>query len=101
MRSGGPLPGVWADVGSASGHGEDQAFGSEDLYRVQYRIPADVVLLLELLHGRQGTSAPLAFGDPRSEDCGQLLVGRFRCPVINGHLIKLDHRRSELITSYI
>jgi hypothetical protein len=30
-----------------------------------------------------------------------LLVGRFRCPVVNGHMIKLDHRRSELITSYI
>ena len=101
MRSCGPLPGVWADVGTAPGHGEDQALGSEDLYRVQYRVPADVVLLLELLHGRQGTVAPLALGNPCPEDGGQLLVGRVRCPVINGHMIKLDHCRSELITWYI
>jgi hypothetical protein len=40
-------------------------------------------------------------GDPCPEDGGQLLVRRFRCPVINGHMIKLDHRSSELITSYI
>ena len=59
------------------------------------------MLLLELLHGRQGTVAPLAVGDSRPEDGGQLLVGRLRCPVINGHMIKLDHHRSELITWYI
>jgi hypothetical protein len=59
---------------------------------------AHLLFLLEVLHGRRGTVAPLAFGDPRSEDYGQLLAGGFRCPVINGHLdqvrspqIRTDH----------
>ena len=98
MRSCGPLPGVWADVGAAPGDGEDQPLAAQDVDGPQYGVAAYILFLLELLHGRQGTVAPLAPGDPCSEDGGQLLVGRFRCPVINGHMIKLDHRRSELIT---
>jgi hypothetical protein len=35
---------------------------------VQDRVTADVLLLLELLHGWQGAVAPLALGDPRPED---------------------------------
>jgi hypothetical protein len=97
----GPLRGVWADIGAAAGDGEDQSFVAENLDRSQDCVSAYVVLLLEPLHGRQGTVAPLALGDPRAEDSGQLLVGRFRCPVINGHMINLDHPRSELITAYI
>jgi hypothetical protein len=49
----GPLLGVWADVGAAPG----QSFGAEDLDGVQDRVTADVVLLLELLHGWQLTGA--------------------------------------------
>ncbi len=64
----GPLLGVWADVGAAPGDGEDQSFAAEDLDRSQDRVTAYIVLLLELLHGRQGAVAPLAFGDPRAED---------------------------------
>ena len=66
----GPLRGVWADVGVAPGDGEDQSFGAEDLDRSQDRVTADVVLLLELLHGWQGAVAPFAFGDPCPEDGG-------------------------------
>ena len=77
-----------------------QAFAAEDIDRPEHGVAADVVLLLKLLHRRQGTVAPLALGDPRPEDGGQLLVGRLGRPVINGHMIKLDHRRSELITWY-
>jgi hypothetical protein len=97
----GPLRGVWADIGAAAGDGEDQSFVAENLDRSQDCVSAYAVLLLELLHGRQGTVAPLALGDPRAEDSGQLLIGRFRCPVINGHMINLDYSRSELITAYI
>ena len=92
---------VFADVGAAAGNGEDQSLAAENVDSPQYGVAADVVLLLELLHGRQGTVAPLPLGDPRPEDGGQLLVGRFRRPVIDGHMIKLDHRRSKLITHYI
>lgn len=91
----------WADVGAAPGDGEDQAFIAENLDGTKDGIPANVVLLLELLHRRQRAVPPLARSDPRPQDGGQLLVGRFRCPVINGHMIKLDHQRSELITWYI
>ena len=94
----GPLLGVCADVGAASGHGEDEPFAAQDIDSPQYGVTAHIVLLLELLHGRQGTVAPLPLGDPGPEEGGQLLVGRFRRPVINGHMIKLDHRRSKLIT---
>jgi hypothetical protein len=66
----GPLLGVWADVGAAPGDGEDQSFVAEDLNRSQDRVTANVVRLLELLHGRQWTVVPLAFGDPRAEDEG-------------------------------
>ena len=66
----GPLPGVCADVGAAPGDGEDQSFGAEDLYGVQDRVTAYVVLLLELLDRWQGAVAPLALGDPRPEDGG-------------------------------
>ena len=66
----GPLLGVWADVGAAPGNGEDQSFCAEDLYGMQNRVTAYVVLLLELLYRRQGTVAPLALGDPRPEDGG-------------------------------
>ena len=64
----GPLRGVWAEVGAAPGDGEDQALISDDLDGVQDRVTADVLLLLELLHGWQGAVAPLALGDPRPED---------------------------------
>ena len=46
MRSGGPLPGVWADVGSASGHGEDQAFIAEDFDGAEDGVAAYVMFLL-------------------------------------------------------
>jgi hypothetical protein len=49
----GPLLGVWADVGASLRDGEDQSFLAEDLDRPQDRVAAYVVLLLELLHGRQ------------------------------------------------
>jgi hypothetical protein len=91
----------WTDVGAAPRDGEDHAFITENLDGTKDSIPADVVLLLELLHGRQRAVPPLTRGDPRSQDGSQLLVGRFRCPVINGHMIKLDHQRSDLITWYI
>jgi hypothetical protein len=48
------LLGFWADVGAAPGHGEDETFCPEGLYRARHRVPAHAVLLLELLHGRQG-----------------------------------------------
>jgi hypothetical protein len=92
------LPRVWADVGAAAGDGEDQALIAEDLDRAQNGVATDVMLLLELLHGRQGTIAPLTLSDPGPEDGGELLVGRFRRAMINGHMIKLDHQRPELIT---
>ncbi len=95
------LSGVWADIGASTGHGEDQALVAEDLDGAKNGISAYIVLLLELFHGRQRAVPPLASGDPGPEDGGELLVGRFRCPVINGHMIKLDHPRSELITWYI
>lgn len=66
----GPLRGAWAEVGAAPGDGEEQSFGAEDLDGVQDRVTADVLLLLELLHGWQGAVAPLALGDPRPEDGG-------------------------------
>ena len=66
----GLLLGVWADVSASPGDGEDQSFVAEDLDRSQDRVTAYVVLLLELLHGRQGTVAPFAFGDPCPEDGG-------------------------------
>jgi hypothetical protein len=93
-----PLLCVGPDVGAAPGHGEDQALAAEDIDGPEHSVATHVVRLLELLYGRQRTVAPLALGDPRPEDGGQLLVGRFRCPVINGHMIKLDHCRSDLIT---
>jgi hypothetical protein len=92
---------VLADVGAAPGHGEDQSFAAKNVDGSQHGVAADVVFLLELLHGRQWTVAPLALGDPRPEDSGQLQIGRFGCPVINGHMIKLDHRRSDLSTGYL
>ena len=82
------------------GDGEDQSFGAEDLNGVKDCVTVYVVLLLDLFDRWQRAVSPLALGDPCPEDCGELLVGRFRCPVINGHVIKLDHRRSELITWY-
>jgi hypothetical protein len=66
----GPLLGAWAHVGTAPGDGEDQSFVAEDLDRSQDRVTAYIVLLLKLLHGRQGAVAPLAFSDPRAEDSG-------------------------------
>ena len=60
----------WADVGSAPGDGEDQAFIAQDLDGAKDGIPADDVLLLKLLHGRQWAVPPLARGDPRPEDGG-------------------------------
>jgi hypothetical protein len=95
-----PLLRAWAEVGAPSWHGEDQALAAEDVDGPKHGIAADAVLLLELLHGRQWTVAPLAVSDPCPEDGGQLLIGRFRCPVINGHMIKLDHCRSDRITWY-
>ena len=68
---------------------------------MQNGVATNVMLLLELLHRRQRTVAPLTLGDPGPEDGGELLVGRFRRAMINGHTIKLDHQRSELITRYI
>ena len=53
----GPLLGVWAYVGASPGDGEDQSFVAENLDRSQDCVSAYVVLLLELLHGRQGTVA--------------------------------------------
>ena len=95
------LLGARTDVGTTPGHGENQSFLPEDVDRPQDGVPAYAVFLLELFHGRQGTVAPLALGDPGPEDDGQLQVGRLRGPVINGHMIKLDHRRSDLFTWYI
>ena len=65
-----PLLGVWADVGAAAGDGEDQALIAENLDRPQYGVAANVMLLLELFHRRQGTVAPLTFGDLCPEDGG-------------------------------
>lgn len=64
------LLGAWADVGAATGDGEDEALSAQNLDGAQYRIAANVVLLLELRHRRQRTIAPLALGDPGSEDAG-------------------------------
>jgi hypothetical protein len=61
---------AWADVSAAPGDGEDQALGADDLYGAQDGVPAYVVFLLELLHGRQWAVSPLALGDPRPEDGG-------------------------------
>ena len=57
------LLGVWADVGAAAGDGEDQALVAEDPDRAQYGIPANAMLLLELLNRRQRAVPPLALGD--------------------------------------
>jgi hypothetical protein len=70
MRLCGPLLRIWADVGAAPGHGEDNAFLAQDLDEAEDYVVADAVLLLELLDGRQGTCAPLAPGDPRQDQVG-------------------------------
>ena len=64
----GPLLGVCADVGAASGHGEDEPFAAQDIDSPQYGVTAHIVLLLELLHGRQGTVAPIQVNDMVAED---------------------------------
>lgn len=64
----GPLLGVWADIGPAPRHGEDDALGAEDFNRVEHGVAADGVFLLELLHRWQRAGPPLALGDPRPED---------------------------------
>jgi hypothetical protein len=60
----------YLDVGASPGNGEDESFVAEDLDRSQDRVTAHVVLLLDLLHGRQRAVAPFAFGDPCPEDGG-------------------------------
>ena len=64
----GQLAGVWAHVAAAAGDSKDQTLIAEDLDSAQYGIATDVMLLLELFHGRQRAVAPLAFGDPGPED---------------------------------
>jgi hypothetical protein len=55
----GPLRGLWADVGTAPGDGEDQALIAEDLDSPQDGVPAHMMLLLKLLYGRQGPEVNL------------------------------------------
>jgi hypothetical protein len=57
------LPGVGAHVAAAPGDGEDEALGPQDVDGTQHGIPADAVLLLELLDGRQRTCAPFTLRD--------------------------------------
>jgi hypothetical protein len=59
---------VRANVTAAPGDGEDEALRTQDVDGTQHGISTDAILLLELLHGRQRTSAPLTFGDLCPQD---------------------------------
>ena len=91
---------VWTDVGASAGHGEDDAFLSEDVDRSEHGVAANAVLLLQMLHRREGTASPLALGNPGSEDGGELLVGRLRRSVIHSHRAKLDPSRPDVSMGY-
>lgn len=95
------MPPLFAHIGAAPGHGEDGALLAQDGDGAQHGIAADVVFLLKVLHGRQWTAAPLAFGDSGPEDGSKLLVGRLGRSVVYGHQIKLEPMRSDLSMEYI
>src|SRR4029077_5815236 len=81
------------DVAAALGHGEDQAALAEQSQRVQDRVPAHAVVLLQGLDGRQRSPAPFPGPDPPGEDGCELLICRFGQIGINrtklGHGINL------------
>ena len=89
------------DVAAALGHGEDQAALAEQSQRVQDRVPAHAVVLLQGLDGRQRSPAPFPGPDPLGENGGELLICRFGQIGINrtkllGHGINLaDQTRPE------
>ena len=91
---GGPYSAWLTDVAAAFGHGEDQAALAELSQRVQHRVPAHAVVLLQRLDRGQRSAAPLPGCYPPGEDGCELLICRFGQIGINrtkllGHGINL------------